>query len=162
MEAKNLEIKIRPMEWSQIGGDVNFEDYGLVIAIYNDINEEIRLVSIIPSCDGNVFIGEERTFTVDELHEIEPERIEIYGLSEKDLVNRGLEGLAMEEFTLYGGDPIQVGYGFDTRYISEFDTFDEALRSAIGDDYFIDFSNKKVRASTRSKKRVCKRRKRKY
>lgn len=126
-------VNIPPKKWVQIGGDVNYEHHGLIIANYDPDFEEVKVVEISPPTDDlKTFHGQEATF---DLSELEIHSLKEFGLEPETYKKHGLELIAEELLTTQGGNPIECGAGgFVTDLRSEFKTFDTALACAIGED----------------------------
>lgn len=125
------EVKIKPNEWIQVGGDVSYENYGLIIAKYNPSTKEISVVQIEPYEERGKtkYYAQEETFNIEDLR---THKLSEFGLDPEMYKDQGLELIAEELLTTYGGNPIQIGAGFDTTYKSEFSSFKKALGAAIG------------------------------
>ncbi len=132
-------VKIPPKKWIQIGGDVSYELYGLILGYYDPDVREIKVVSIdAPTADVKIYLGEEATYDLDELADIDPAEI---GIDPKQLKEYSLEQIARSKLEWEGGDPIDCGAGgFLQDLHTEFPNFDTALACAIGkEESFIDY-----------------------
>jgi hypothetical protein len=142
---KLKKVNIPKDKWVQIGGDVNYEQYGLILGKYDPNSNEINVVEIDYDDESKLYLAHESTYDINELKQ---EDLEKFGINPKDykMKRLGLELVAEEKLTQEGGDPIQCGAGFYTQYKSEFKDFNSALACAIGsNESFEDWSGNEVK-----------------
>lgn len=138
-------VKIPPKKWVQIGGDVNYEEYGLTLGYYDPNRGEITVVKIDPPTEElPTFFGQAETYEIDDL---EHHTLEEFGLEPKQYEKHGLELIAEELMTTQGGSPIDCGAGgFMQDLHTEFPNFDTALACAIGkNESFTDLNEVEVK-----------------
>jgi len=153
MSTKLKEVKIPAKKWVQIGGDVNYEDYGLILGYYDPDMKEITVIKIDPPTeDLKTFSGEEETYEIEDLQE---HTLEEFGLDPKGYEKHGLELIAEEMMTTWGGNPIDCGAGgFLQDLHDEFPNFDTALACAIGTEKsFTDRNEEEVKADKKKIKK---------